>query len=242
MAGKQLARTSYRINEVNIPAILLNDQDMHNLDALWRAAGKPKDREPHNWLDGTEAKMRIAAVAKQFRIDSSLLIHTNAEGHWATQLVAVHYARRLSERFGVMVDQLAILAAKKLHNKADALYQEVRHNGKIAHAETSGVRDQYRPKLVNGVDLKHPIANARLCEAINGKKPKDLKDELGLRDKDSLWDALSAEANALRLVALVYEKPKLEAALERTDDPDVMIRIVEDNARKVRLAAKQIES
>lgn len=242
MASKQLARTSYRINEVNIPAILLNDQDMHNLDALWRAAGKPGGREPHHWLDGTEAKMRIAAVAKQFRVDPALLVHTSAEGHWATQLVAVEYARRLSTRFGVMVDQLAILAAKKLHNKADALFQEVRHNGKLAHAKTSGVRDQFRKKLVNGVDLKHQIANARVCEAINGKKPKELKVELGISDKDSIWDVLPAEANALRLVALVYEKPKLEATLERTDDPDVMIRVVEDNARKVRQAAKQIES
>jgi hypothetical protein len=240
--GKQLARTSYTVNSVDVPAILVNDRDMHNLDALWRACGRPKGREPFWYLESIEGKRRINAVALHFRVEAKSLTHYTGEGWWATQLVAVDYARQLNERFGVMVDQLATLAAKRLMNRGDPLFQEVRHNGKIAHSEASGVRDRFGPWLSHGEDIKHQVANARLCEAINGKAPKELRSELGLGKKDKLWDVLSPLANAVRLLALVSERPKLEAALERTTDAREMVRIVEDNARRAAEAGKQLES
>lgn len=240
--SKQIARTSYLIGSVNVPAILVNDRDMHNLDALWRAWGKPKDREPLSYIRSADGKRYQEAVAGRFRVDPSHLTYFNGEGWWATQLIAVDYARWISKDFAVMVDALATTAAKRLQNKSDALFQEVRHNGKIAHAEASSVRDQFKPLLVKGKDLKHPFANAAVCEAITGKKPGELRTEMCISKKDSIWDVLPAEQNALRLVALVYERPKLEAVLPNTTDPNVMLRIVRENARKVSEAGKQLES
>lgn len=244
MSKEQLARTSYRVGSADVPAILINDRDMHNLDAIWRGWDRPKGRESHIYLKSLQGKRRIETVAQHFHVDEHLLTHFDGEGWWATQLIAVDYARWIDERFGVMVDLLATLAAKRLRNKADALFQEVRQNGKIAHAEASSIRDQFNP-IVNkdGKDMKHPIANAVFCAAINdGKKPKDLKAELGLGSKDSLWDHLSTKANAIRLMALAYEPSKLQAVLGRTKDPNEMIRTVEENALKASEAGKHLES
>lgn len=242
MVGKQIARTSYHVGSVNIPAILINDWDMHNLDSMWRAWSKPKDREPLLYIKSVEGQRYKEAVSRQFRVDASLLIHFDGEGWWATQLIAVDYARWISKEFAVIVDALATTAAKRLRNKSDALFQEVRQNSKIAHAEASNIRDQFSPLLRKGRDLKHPFANSALCEEITGKKPSEHRASMCLGKDESIWDVLPPEENALRLVSLVYERPKLEAALSRTTDPNEMLRIVRENARKVSEAGKQLES
>lgn len=238
----QVARTSYPVGGANVPVILVNDRDMHNLDALWRAWGKPKDREPLAYIRSPDGQRYIDAVARRFQVDASQLMHFNGEGWWATQLIAVDYAGWISKEFAVMVAVLATTAAKRLYNKTDPLFQEVRHNGKVAHAEASDIRDQFMPLLKKGKDIKHAVANSALCQEITGKKPSEHRAEMCLSKGESIWDALSQKENVLRLFALTYEKDKLKAARDRTADPNVMIEVVRENARQASEAGKRLES
>lgn len=236
------ARVYYgrKIEGVKIPAILLDGRDMHNASALWEAALMPPSKAPESFLQHIPAREYTESLARQSGVPAESLRHFNREGWWFTQLLAIEYARWISPDFGLMVNMLAVKAARDLARQADPQWRENRELGKESYRKVSGVRDEFDPLVRNGKDMKHPFANATVSREILGGTPTELREREGLGKNDNVWDKLASPVQlAMRHLAQTVEKERLVPALEYTRNPDVMLKIVERTAKEVKEANRR---
>lgn len=83
--------------------------DRLSLTDIWKAAGRPKDNRPIDWLNLPTANGFVAAVAKCEKVEKSHLLETSrgrTGGTFGHRQIALEYAQYLNPDLAVAVNQL----------------------------------------------------------------------------------------------------------------------------------------
>lgn len=199
------------------------DEDgLINLNSLWEAAGFSKNRKPAKWRQSatttpliTATYERVVGLSDSSKIQISKVIRTKAGGTYAHPILALAYAKYLSPKLAVEVNEVFLR-----YKAADpTLADDILERGTAEANEWAGrralsrrVRNSYTDTLRDhGVDGRgYGACTNATYQGLFGLTAARLRQDKGLSKKANLRDAMSMKELAFTMAAEALSTERIE--------------------------------
>lgn len=202
-----------------------------NLTDMWRAVGSPPTKRVNDWLNNQDTENLVVAIARGLNTTPSCIYQTRrgrGGGTYAVPDLAIAYAEYLSAGFHAWVLN-AVRERIEEEANPELAYNRGRERA-VKGWKRRGKTNDWIQDRINGIEnykqhtmvlATHGVTNsgrsngyAACANAINievlGGTSKELKAELGIREKASLRDNL----NRVKLTGLSFAEAMADEDIE----------------------------
>lgn len=200
------------------------ETEMVNLNQMWKAAGKPKNKEPWRWLSLPHTEETCRSIAENLTVGLSHLIKTRrgkGGGLWAHHRIALAYGAYLNPDLHALILKWAEERMEEEANP-DLAYQRGRERD-IEGYQRRGWSEERIAQCLQGIDTRKAFTDKlqqhgvegqgyRECtdaiyDGVLGGTAKELRQQRSLPKKANVRDSLDTdELSAVSFAEMVARK------------------------------------